>query len=213
MAQHMSDTKINDLKREKIVTQFLQKYFFSRVYEHFETVEDRQRQLQGIDVIADGHLIDIKSQSSDKYINNPTSSFILELSFLRQEGDECIGWFLNNELLTEQYAFVWIHKAQLNCGQLKSSEDIYKAEIMLVDKQPLKYTINCWRSDTELFNKAHEMRLSATRRCDCSLDGVHISHTHHLDERPTNIVAQKTFLKKFSVGHYIVTKDYIKNVA
>ncbi len=85
----------NDDGQEKIINQFVLKYFFNKVFNEVEYADDYQRQVAGIDVIADGQLIDIKAQSSKDYLNHPRNTFILELYFINKAEQESFGWFID----------------------------------------------------------------------------------------------------------------------
>lgn len=204
--------RTNDQQQERILHQFLLKYFFNKVYNKVESIYDAETQISGIDVIADGQLIDTKAQLSENYLNNPTNTFILELSFLSKNLKEIVGWFLNPNSKTTVYAFVWIPKTRVVMGMIPNPEAIEEVEILLVDKTKLKDRINKWRSDDDLLGVARWMRQTITRKKECTLDGVKLVQSAHLFEQPTNIVAQKWFLKQFSLGHYIVTKTNIQKI-
>lgn len=202
----------NDHQQEIVINQFLLKYFFNKVFHKVEVINDFERQVQGIDLIADGHIIDIKAQSSSTYLNNPRPTFILELSFLSRKKEETIGWFLNPSVKTTVYAFVWIPKTKCIDGAIPDPESIEEVEILLVDKIKVKETINQWRTDDELLGVSRWLRVKGVTRRECTLDGVHLSYSPGLFEKPSNLVAQKWFLKNFSLGHYIVTKTSIKKI-
>jgi hypothetical protein len=209
----MVSNRVNDHKQEGVINQFLLKNFFKKMYQDVEVVYDTQRQLQGIDIVADGNLIDIKAQSSARYLNNPTNTFILELSFLSSNKEETVGWFLKPDIQTTAYAFVWIHKTKEVNGMILNPNDIEEVEILLVDKKTLKQKINQWRTDDELLGVSRWMRQTATRSKECTLDGIKkLSHTPELFEKPSNLVVQKWFLQQFSLGHYIVTKTSIQKI-
>ena len=86
-----------------------------------ERVTDKDRQLQGIDIILeDGTNIDEKSQLS--YINNGLPTFAFELDFINSVGKWNIGWLFNPTLLTESY-FICRH---IYTNENENREDIYK---------------------------------------------------------------------------------------
>lgn len=208
----MTEQKRSDMRQERIVNEFATKYFFNKVFTKVETVQDRERQSKGIDLIADGIRIDVKAQSSPRYINNPTKTFILELSFLNSNLEEMQGWFIDKSLLTDMYAFIWIPKADAIGGRMPGIDFIKEMEIMLIDKHKVKHYINQIYPDATLMEMSQYMRQKGERRLSSSVDGIHFSHTPTLFEKPSNIVAQKEFLKQFAIKHCMVTSKTITDI-
>lgn len=208
----MESFRSRDHCQEKVINAFLDTYFFRKKFNYVHWITDSESQYKGIDVIADGFYIDIKAQSSPRYINNPRGTFILELSFLDKNNNPLPGWFINNRCATTMYSFVWINSAKVTDGVIKNPYDIEEVEVLLVDKIKLKEYINKWRSDDDLWMVSNRMRSIGMSRRECTLDGVHLSHTMNLVEKPTNLVVQKWLLEHFKNGHYIVTKTSINLV-
>lgn len=204
--------KRNDMKQEKVVTEFVYRYFFRKVFKNVEVCNDWERQQRGIDIIADGIRTDLKAQSSPRYINNPTKTFILELSFLNSLREEYIGWFLDSKMQTDAYAFIWIPNADCIGGRIPGIALIKEVEIMLVDKHKMKEYINSEYSDESLLEISKYMRQHGERRLSSKLNGLHFSHTPTLFEQPSNIVAQKEFLKQFAIKHCMVTPTTITDI-
>lgn len=200
------------MNQEKLVNAFIMRYFFNKRYKKVEYINDIHRQLLGIDVIADGINIDLKAQSSERYLNNPTDTFAVELSFISASNEETVGWFLDKRLKTELYGFIWIPEATTTNGMLTTVDSIQKMEVMLVNKRLLKQYINGYMTDDELYRKSVQMRVDGRWKMDCGIDGVHMSHSTRFRELPTNLVIKKQVLKKCSVGHYMVTKDNIEEI-
>lgn len=204
-----------DSSQEKIVNYFAHEYFFKKLDENSSMVEDVDMQVHGSDEVFNGKNVDLKAQSSKRYLNAPADTFILEVSFLDRRGKEHIGWFLNNESITDYYAFIWIPKVKVNDdGVITSPTDIEEMEILMVDKHDIRNFIQSKVSDNELLNIADDMRYYEDRRADLpeQVYGLHISHTPTLFEKPVVLVAKKWLLEKFSVGHYLVTKNSIKSL-
>ena len=76
-----------DTKQEKIINSFLYDNFFTKVNKTSCLIEDKELQIAGVDLQMKNKKdnivnIDIKAQSSSRYINNPRPTFVLELSSL-----------------------------------------------------------------------------------------------------------------------------------
>jgi hypothetical protein len=193
-----------DHQQEKVVDKFLHKFFYSKVFSNVEFVDDVSLQVAGVDVIADGKLIDNKSQSSPRYVNNPTNTFILELSFLNKYEKESVGWFIKEDSKTTHYLFVWINRADVDSNGRILPNGIHEVEVMLVDRNQLRESVANYYTDEELMRIANGMRCSGHKWSPCSIPDCKFSHTPTLAEKPTNIVARKSFLETCSVMHCVV---------
>ena len=200
MGAIQATTRGFDTKQEHIVNKFLETEFFAKLGKPYEMVYDFDRQIKGIDVVVGGKNIDIKAQSSPRYINNPTDTYILELQFLNKYGKEMDGWFLNDDLETDFYAFVWIPVATTNVdGSLTSPYDIKETYLMVVDKNRMKDYILSRHPKESLKEMCRKARKRDERVSYYIDDGLKFSFSPKLAEKPCNIVASRGFLKKFAV--------------
>lgn len=220
MSELVSNRK-TDSKQEKLFNQFLFDYFFSKINKTSKLIYDRELQIAGVDLQFNGAKtgnllnVDIKAQSSKKYLNAPRPTFLLELSSINRYGEDFVGWFLNPDLITDYYAFMWIPKAKVNAdGGINSPDDIEEAEVMLVSKKKIKTYISELlkrKGYDDLQSVIDDMRINEIERIPLE-KGINFSHTPTLYEKPVNIVVHKNILKKFSIAHYIVTKETIKKI-
>lgn len=209
----MVSYRVADNKQERIVNKFLELFYYNKHYGSVEMVEDKERQTSGIDVIADGMLIDNKAQSGVKYINNPTDTYILELSFLNKYQEETVGWFLDTKSKTTHYLFVWIHDAIVGeDNRIIPYRGINKVEVMLVDKSKLREMIGKVYSDYSLISIARKMRDLERPHQYTYMNGIKFSHTPTLDEKPCNLVLSKDKLLECAVEHCFVTPDEIIHI-
>lgn len=208
----MREQRVLDINQEKIVNTFVIKYFFNKVFTQVEEIKDKKRQCDGIDVIVDNVNVDIKAQSSKNYINNPRPTFILELSCLNRQKEEMLGWFINPEVKTDLYAFVWIPKAFVHNGVIPSIDSIEEIEIMLVDKHKLKSYINAFYTDDSLLELSTYMRSRCEPRLSSKVPNTHFTHSSSLWELPTNLVVKKEVLKQFAIKHCSVTRTTIVDI-
>ena len=207
----------NDEKQEKIINSYLLEKYFHKISPNAELVFNTDLQVAGADVsveLSDGRTtyFDIKAQSSAKYINDPRPTFCLEVSSLNRYGEEFDGWFINDELITDYYTFVWVHDARVNSqNRIASPDDIYKLEVMTVSKKKLKKYILSQLGKTDIGKVVKGMRENGKRRLDI-VDGIHFSHSPQLYEKPVNIIVRKSVLKKFALkkfGHCYIFPDRI----
>ena len=221
MAQSQRDI---DMQTERLVIiPFMMKYLFAKLFNQIESVEDAERQLQGIDIIVrdngcdENH--DVKAQASSKYINKPVPTFVQELLFTAKDKKEHIGWFLQ-DLATDTYVCAWIHAAKTNeRGLLDTPDDILDMEVMFVDKTPLKEYIESKGYTSELLlQRARHLRKIGLYRQDSVIPGQNddemwLSYSADLAEKPVNLVIKKRVLKRFSTRHIRVTKSEIVDIA
>lgn len=199
----------NDTKQEKVLNDYLFKNYFKPLNPTSQLVFDKDLQIAGVDVeitTKNGvkKYIDIKAQSSKKYVNNPKPTYILELSSLNRHGDDFVGWFLNEELITDYYTFVWIPKAKVNEKlEIVSPDDIEEVEVMTVNKSALKKYILSILGDRNIQDIVAQMRKNELTRLPLT-NGIHFSHTPTLFEKPVNLVVKKHILKKFAINHYYI---------
>ena len=211
----MSNRQKDD-SHEKLINDFLMKHFFSKNYSDVVVVRDKQRQIAGIDFVADGKYIDVKAQSSKKYINNPTNTFSMEISFILYKGGEPTlvdGWFVNPSIKTEQYAFVWIRDAIVGeDGYIHHLDDIHEVEVMVVDRKSLKEEIfnsigedNIYTMDDVLRDEVDLNQYDVNKNVHSRVVGDYkMSLSHRLIEMPVNIIVPKHILNKHAVMHCII---------
>lgn len=222
--RNVNPERNHDDNQENIINEFLMKHYFRKAFEDARLITNKEMQCAGVDVICNSKRardmkVDIKAQSSAKYINNPRPTYSLEVSTYNRNGDEITGWFFSAESMTEYYTFVWIHDAKVdNNGRIRSANDINQVEVMTVDAHALQDYIDDVLYDNNLddiFDIAQSMRWrQEERRPVC--DGICYRHSHHLPEKPVNLVVHKRILERFAIpgkfGHCMVTKDGINQI-
>lgn len=131
-----------DSRNEILMNDFMRTYYYSKLKNSDgskvdpDYISDESEQAQGIDVVfvrnRKKYVIDEKAQLD--YICNeagPLPTFALEL--LNSSSGK-IGWFINDELKTEYYMFIWPYADD----RLTSVGDIEYADYALVERPKLK---------------------------------------------------------------------------
>ena len=210
-----------DIKKEGLMRSFMRLYYYSKLLNSDGTsvqvdyVEDKNRQVKGADVIyirdEKKYVIDEKAQMD--YIRNPKGplpSFALEL-LNSSSGKQ--GWFINDDLETGYYMFIWPHADSI----LKSVNNIEYAMYDLVEKQQLKkYISTNFPSGERLKHYAMELskeKLEGAYEEDNRLkfkkapfnQSVYLVYTKEptIDkdgkkEKPVNLVVKKHILDKMA---------------
>ena len=210
--------RVDDLKTEQKVTDFLDDHFLKNGIGNgwnYEVIRDLKRQVTGIDIQvkrkSSGEMLnyDVKTQSSKKYINNPTPTFAMEIMFTNKALQRSIGWFINPELQTDYYMLSWIHEACVNRnGMIDTKDDIKRLEMWIVNKRALKEYVNnkLHLSDEYLISQADEMRSKGITEKRLR-GGVKLYYSSFLAEQPVNLVISKNVLSDFAVNKYMITHD------
>ncbi|MBV0926232.1 hypothetical protein KTS45_18655 [Halomicroarcula limicola] len=112
-----------DKYREEVLAEFLESEFYPNVATYSERVSSAEKQKAGHDAkvefdwLSDPVIVDEKAQNSDKWINDPSHTFVMEIfgeSWVDAgEPDGNIGWFVNPENETEYYVLVWLPDVSL----------------------------------------------------------------------------------------------------
>ena len=132
-----------DMRAEQALSYFLDRNYYGRFVEEgklkeFRRIEDVIVQKQGVDVIAAAAKasanIDEKAQLH--YINNGLPTFALELDFLLS-GRVIDGWFLNDELKTTHYFFLWPNASTTDLATI-TSDSFTEVEGMMIPKRKMK---------------------------------------------------------------------------
>lgn len=211
----MQSNRAVDSKQEHIVNAFIDKYFFKKMFNTSSIIDDVTLQVNGVDIIADGKNYDLKAQSSPRYLNSPTNTFIVEISFLNKLGNRVDGWFLK-DTITDSYVFIWLPKVHVgNDGYIHSVEDIKEAEIMIADKESLYDAVVETLEDKSFCDIEDELislNEHATARPFTYINDIKYVMSTQLYEMPICAVLPKSFIEKCATGHYRVTKQNISTI-
>lgn len=214
-------TRKNDVRGEKALGLFLDKYFYPQLLNNniitsFVREYDVLEQKRGIDVRiqVDNSTITVDEKAQLYYIGNPLASFIVEVNFFSSETDKLVdGWFISSSNVTDAYLFIWIDKASSKLLNRIISEDFEEIEIMFIKKENIqKYLLKEGYSMSVIRNAAKRIRLGEVDAKTIKGKGFHFSFTKNRDELPINIVLEKKLLESLSGFHFIVTKEKVEFV-
>ena len=192
------DKKIRnyDENSEKIVSQFLQHYFYPSLNpESIEIITDKSRQIQGIDVIINinNEIYTIDEKTTVRYLNLPT--FSLELSFINRNNILQNGWLIDDSKTNDYYLFVWLK--ELNDENLIDINSIKAIDVALVSKIKILNHLNSigWTKD-KLIKKANLIRNNPNENFgEFKTNKCRFSISNHLREKPVNILLKKSTYK------------------
>lgn len=194
-----SKIRREDEKCAEIVSQFLEKHFYNKT-ENYEKIDDREKQLQGVDVIFffnnKQYICDEKA--AIRYVNKGLQTFAFELSFLGK-GDKLIdGWLISNTKINNSFLCIWIDKADYDI--LEDVDDIKELEIALIDKQALvDYLQSLGWTVNKLHIKADRMRKNRNEpQGDININGCRFVCSRKLAEKPVNVLVSREKLKELA---------------
>lgn len=214
--QENTNYRSKDEHNESVITAYLDKYMYARLYRNYEVVTDKDTQCKGIDVIVrtkNGEVYhDAKAQSSARFIGRPEPTFAMEILTNDKTGRTRKGWFIRNDLDTDMYVLVWVNEAYADYnGRISSPDDIYELEVSVVNKHALKeyiYTVE-GLDDSTLEREAYALRdygknfTYLTRNCK-------LVFSQNLKEQPVSLVLPKSILDRFAESRYIVRPGGIR---
>lgn len=191
---------------EKAMSCFLDKYFYSELENtSFERVDDRERQICGIDIIltTNKQTYNIDEKAAIRYTNG-LKTFALELSFLDRGGKLRNGWLIDDRKINDYYVFVWINKIESDLiYDVNSFKDV---DVALVAKSKImEHLSNLGWNKGNLMKKQELIRNGNKELGNLNKNGCKFSFSTHLREKPINILLKKeTYLQIADITKHII---------
>lgn len=217
-----------DQQAENVVCGFLKKYLFdamianthssTRAVEWMNQMLDKKRQLRGVDFQLyrtdkkEPYKIDAKAQVSVVNAGYPT--FCQEL-LSYQNGYPVDGWFINDDLTTQFYAYTYI-KAESDDQTLLSEDTIKSLYVIFVDKKVLRhYCKLCLGMDErtlrdcakQISKHSGSKELSDFFKKMIPDKRIHFTESKELSEAPVNLIVSIDLLQELSIAQYEVDKN------
>lgn len=204
-----TEIKKEDIQMSSIVSEFVKTQFYDIYTHELEVVEDKKRQVQGIDSIftIDEQKYYCDEKSAVRYRNIKT--FALELSFLNKFDELMNGWFVSDKMINDCYLFIWIDRSSSDTSDkkvIRQVSDIKEAEIMLVRKDDIfEYLRKLGWTKERLLRKSERIRCEGDRNFgDLFYDGCRFSYSEMLAEKPINILLPRKELRKIAIKDKII---------
>jgi len=226
---YLKSTFENDLKKEQdIMSEYMRINYYLKSFDRndsdfveYKRAMDMQNQKEGVDVtyIKNGrlYLIDEKAQMDYIYHEKPLPTFSLELL---NGYSGAIGWFVNDNLKTKYYMFIWPHAAR----RPLSVENIQYAHYALVNKEKLQKEVEIRfnknknqlledaksmvrvKMGEEVFNKAGEC-IGYRYKGDGFDDTGYLYYTLSKQEKPVNLVVRRKWIETVSEEFGTIVTD------
>lgn len=213
-------------KRDSLVEQEIAK-FLDRTFYKSKIVSDSKRkkntenQFDGIDIVVtipslknNELLLDEKSQSSDENIGKPKPTFAFELSYIKRNGIENVGWFIDSSKKTQYYLLIWIPKVEIQteirsdrmCADFNEKdlpalyeEEIIELDYCLVERSQVQLFLEYADFSIEkLRMKANEIRKYANNTKEkikiYENEWFSFVYSGQIPEKPINVVIKKSII-------------------
>ena len=206
---------VGDKAFEETSIQYLQNTNIFKDMNIQEIVKDRDRQLRGIDVIAQLYGQDIKVDI--KSIASQLPTFCFEISGNINTSQK--GWLINPDVETEYYLIVYheiIGASSYRQGKaLMTQDNVAETEAMLINKETLKKEIERHLGDLEvLVDKIRAYEIHQKSAARFNEKGELVKNRNRMNiypvlscglyEQPINIVVRKEVLKELAIMHWII---------
>lgn len=211
----------SDTRGEKALGLFLDRFFYPGLCE-IEGFYDAQRvfdineQKAGVDMLitdARGKTIAVDEKAQLHYINAPRRTFAFELSYyndkLKGISD---GWFVNDQNKTNAYILIWINSARTDKLNRIVEEDFNEITVALIAKDKIiSYLKQRGYPIHKMKKMAYELRdeRRGTNAFMLSKDVFMYYSKQNYDEKPINVIIDKTILWGLAYGVYKVDRTRV----
>ena len=192
-----------DSHRERAVAEYLDRHLYPEHFQSIDRVNDKKRQLAGIDLFATHKDIEGEMKIDEKAATSwahkmDLKTFAFELQWMLGD-EEMGGWFIDKERLkkTTHWMCIWPRTA----GEpLNRVEDIVRAEAALISVRVLRRWVRKKASkETEFLEDVIE-RLRNGSEDELQWAGLRIRISRNLPEQPINLLMPRETLRELSGG-------------
>lgn len=192
-----------DERLMQLVSDFLDKYLYSRIASEVVRYEDKATQTKGIDLTfklnSTGKEYKCDEKAAVRYINKGLRTFSLELSFINRRNEVQTGWLISHDDSgNDSYMFIWIDDAESE--HPKTIEEIHGLEVALVRKTAIMDYLKSLGWDKEkLLEKDDRIRMFDDEYMgNINRNGFKFSFSQQLVEQPINILLTRDVYKQIS---------------
>ena len=127
-----------DELQEKVIGNFLDKYYYSTFTTSITRNTDKETQIHGLDLTVtstNNKTYTIDEKAAVKWANKTLNTFAFEVNSLDKNGDIYDGWFMtkSSEALNDYWLLVWVDSATTT--DFKSMDDVQQVTVTLLNKQ------------------------------------------------------------------------------
>ena len=159
MTDDYESRRKKDDKDEKIVGQFLDKYFYPTWTTTTTRNTDVATQITGLDITATGFnnvTYTIDEKAATHYVGKNLQTFAQEINTLDKTGRYRIGWLFDDNSTSEYLVEVWIDN--INTQFLDYNTDITDATVTLIKKSDLYQYLYSKARKEDYINLSNDIR-------------------------------------------------------
>jgi hypothetical protein len=203
----MPSLRPQDSANERVVADFLDRFVYGLLGLRHERIDDRERQLNGVDVVLHWPAanptmtLKVDEKAATHYVNENLPTFAFEIDWLAEGGEKRCGWLLAEGSETECYCLVWLWARP---AKPLTVEGIFRVHVCIVRRDAvLDLLKRHGLTSDRLRQKAWDARASVEGWRE-GPEGIRFSLSDHLDERPVNVVVPKHMLVAAALWAYDV---------
>lgn len=207
-----------DELQEKVVGEYLDKYFYSTWTSTITRNTDKETQIKGLDltVTSTNNIVyTIDEKAAVKWTNKDLQTFAFEIDSLNKNGDLYNGWFMTatKDAANDFWMLVWIDKA--NEVSFTKVGDIQQVTVSLIKKTDVyNYMHRKNITGIDLKNAANDLRENFKYNNNYKnsyINGYKITIQPNVSEHATNILLpRKTLTNQLSTYSAEVTTNNIR---
>ena len=192
-----------DSHRERAVAEYLDQHLYPEHFQSTDRVNDKERQLAGIDLFATHKDIEGEMKIDEKAATSwahkmDLKTFAFELQWMLGD-EEMGGWFIDKERLKEttHWMCIWPRTA----GEpLNRMEDIVRAEAALISVRLLRRWVRKKAASASEYLEDVIERLRNGTEDELRWAGLRIRISRNLPEQPINLLMPREKLRELSDG-------------
>jgi len=204
------ERRTRDNKDEKIVGEFLINYFYPTFTTTATRNEDKETQIQGLDVTATdetGYTYTIDEKAATRWAGRNLQTFAHEISSIDVTGREYDGWLLDFHSASDYLVEVWIDGVNTTDGRIYDYKNITDATVVLIKKKDLWDYLKRKNINSGSLRELGE-RLRNFNMYSDYYNGFKVTVQQSCQERAANILIPRDTLIN-TIGKYAVQiKDF-----
>jgi len=199
-----------DSHRERVVAEYLDQHLYPKHFQSTDRVNDKERQLAGIDLFATHKNIKgemkIDEKAATSWSHREIHTFAFELSFIM--GDKEIGgWFLDSDRRGETTHWLCTWPRSENKG-ISSVSDILWAEAILIEVRKLRNWVRrmAGKADFTIEEAITNLRSDSTKS-EVMWGNLRVIISRGLPEEPVNLLITKDVLRSLACDSWKLPGD------
>ena len=188
-----------DELQEKVVGNFLDKYYYSTFTTSIKRNTDKETQIKGLDLTitsTNNNTYTIDEKAAVKWANKGLMTFAFEVDSLDKNGNLYNGWLMTNTAINDYWLLTWIDSA--TTADFTSVDELKAVTVALVKKTDLYNWMHKKHITGEALKQAAiDLRTNFNYNNGCTytrINGLKVTIQPNVCEHATNILLPRTAL-------------------